>query len=74
MNNDEEHIINFDNYLYTNRIYAVDFTSDAELLQSQNEIFFELRFDKEKVKENLNIHVVFIENPPTPVIGKISIE
>ena len=74
MNNDEEHIINFDNYLYTNRIYAVDFTSDAELLQSQNEIFFELRFDKEKVTENLNIHVVFIENPPTPVIGKISIE
>ena len=72
MNNDEEHIINFKNFDQSYRIYAIDFLSDAELLQSQNEIFFELRFDD--MDEDMNVHVVFIENPPVPVSGRIAIE
>ena len=74
MNNDEEHIINFKNFNKSYRIYAIDFLSDAELLQSQNEIFFELRFKDGVIGENTNVHVVFIENPPVPVSGRIAIE
>lgn len=74
MNNDEEHIINFMNFNTAYRIYAIDFMSDAELLQSQNEIFFELRFKDGTITADTNVHVVFIENPPVPVSGRIAIE
>ena len=74
MNNDEEHIINFKNFNTSYRIYAIDFLSDAELLQSQNEIFFELRFKDGVIEKDTNVHVVFIENPPVPVSGRIAIE
>ena len=59
----EEHIINYDTFTKYYRIYAVDFESSAELLANQNEIYFELKF-KNLRDEDLNVHVVFIENAP----------
>ena len=59
----EEHIINYDTFTKYYRIYAVDFESSAELLANQNEIYFELKFKNQRA-EDLNVHVVFIENAP----------
>ena len=59
----EKHMIDYNTFTKYFRIYAVDFESSAELLASQNEIYFELRFDKTRDKD-LNVHVVFIENAP----------
>ena len=59
----EKHMIDYNTFTKYFRIYAVDFESSAELLASQNEIYFELRFDKTR-DTDLNVHVVFIENAP----------
>ena len=59
----EKHMIDYNTFTKFFRIYAIDFESSAELLASQNEIYFELRFDKTRDKD-LNVHVVFIENAP----------
>ena len=59
----EKHMIDYNTFTKYFRIYAIDFESSAELLASQNEIYFELRFDETRDKD-LNVHVVFIENAP----------